>query len=135
MRKTAIVYFAILATVCVGDFVWLGFIAKDFYRRQIGDLMLPTPGWPAAAAFYLLFAAAIHFFTGPSGFAPASLAKATVVGAILGFTCYMTYDLSNLATLKGWSASLAATDIIWGTVLTAAASAAGYATSSKHWRD
>lgn len=126
MLKPLTVYAAILVTFCVGDFIWLGWVAKDFYRRHMGDLMLPTPNWPAAVAFYLLYAGAVQIFTGPAGFAPGSTARVIAVGALLGFVCYMTYDLSNLATLKGWSATLAIVDIVWGTVLTAVAAAAGY---------
>jgi uncharacterized membrane protein len=124
--KVLLVYGAILATFCVGDFIWLGWVAKDLYRRYMGDLMLPTPNWPAAVAFYLLYAAAVQIFTGAGDLAPGSIGRAVAVGALLGFACYMTYDLSNLATLKGWSTTLAVVDIVWGTVLTAVAAAAGY---------
>jgi uncharacterized membrane protein len=37
----------------------------------------------------------------------------------------MTYDLTNLATIKAWSLPLALIDMGWGAVLTAAASAIG----------
>ena len=48
-----------------------------------------------------------------------------VAGALLGFIAYATYGLSHLATLRGWPWRLAVVDIAWGTVLTAAAAAAG----------
>jgi len=41
------------------------------------------------------------------------------------FFAYATYDLSNLATLRGWPLRLALVDIAWGTALTAAAATAG----------
>jgi len=37
------------------DMVWLVFIAKKFYNRQIGFLMRPDINWYAAGIFYLLF--------------------------------------------------------------------------------
>jgi uncharacterized membrane protein len=47
-------------------------------------------------------------------------------GAMLGFFCYMTYDLTNFATLKVWSTKVTILDIIWGTILTGSASLAGF---------
>jgi uncharacterized membrane protein len=38
---------------------------------------------------------------------------------------YGTYDLTNYATLKPWTLQLAATDMVWGMVLTAVASTLG----------
>jgi uncharacterized membrane protein len=37
---------------------------------------------------------------------------------------YATYDLTNLATLKGWSTTIVWVDIAWGAFATAVASAA-----------
>jgi uncharacterized membrane protein len=44
------------------DMVWLGFIAKDFYRSQIGFLMKDNINWTAAIIFYLLFIGGLVFF-------------------------------------------------------------------------
>ena len=44
------------------DFVWLGFVAKDFYRIQIGPLLLEKPLLGAAFAFYWLNAIGIVTF-------------------------------------------------------------------------
>ena len=48
------------------------------------------------------------------------------IGALLGFFCYMTYDLTNQATLATWSTKITVLDIIWGTFLTGSASLAGF---------
>jgi uncharacterized membrane protein len=53
------------------------------------------------------------------------------MGAAFGFFAYMTYDLTNMATLKVWPVHLAAIDIAWGTVLTAIAASAGYAAAAR----
>lgn len=55
-----------------------------------------------------------------------SLSTAAGYGAVLGLVAYAAYDLSNLSTLKGWPVTLSLVDMIWGTVLTGAASACGY---------
>lgn len=49
------------------------------------------------------------------------------VRRLFGFFAYLTYDLTNLATLKGWPANIAVVDILWGTFLSAASSTVGYA--------
>jgi uncharacterized membrane protein len=47
-------------------------------------------------------------------------------GALFGFFTYATYDLTNLATLKGWPLNIVFIDIIWGMVLTGSVSVSGY---------
>ena len=46
-------------------------------------------------------------------------------GALFGLFAYATYDLTNYATLKGWTATLATSDIVWGMAMTAAVSTLG----------
>ena len=40
--------------ICL-DGLWLGLVAKDFYRAQIGFLMKDDINWWAALIFYVLF--------------------------------------------------------------------------------
>ena len=35
--------------------LWLGLVARTFYRRHLGALMAERPNWTAAVAFYLLY--------------------------------------------------------------------------------
>ena len=44
-------------------------------------------------------------------------------GALFGFFAYATYDLTNLATLRGWPLGLSLLDIGWGTLVGAVAAA------------
>jgi uncharacterized membrane protein len=55
-------YFIALPVFFVIDMVWLGLVAKNFYRQQIGFLMKPDINWPAAIVFYLLFIAGLVTF-------------------------------------------------------------------------
>jgi uncharacterized membrane protein len=41
---------------------WLGFIAKDLYRKYLGSLLADNVNWTAAIIFYLLFVAGIFIF-------------------------------------------------------------------------
>lgn len=108
------------------DLVWLGVVANTFYRARLGDLMRPDPRWGAAILFYLLYVAALIVFAVQPGLERGSLCRATVLGAGLGFICYATYDLTNLALAKGFPTVVAAVDIAWGTALSAGVAAIAY---------
>jgi uncharacterized membrane protein len=54
------------------------------------------------------------------------MAKAVLLGALYGFFTYITYDLTNLATLRDWPILLSAVDILWGTLLGTSVAAIGY---------
>ncbi len=100
------------------DALWLGLIAKDFYKQNIGYLMTENIRWIAAVIFYLIYIAGIIFFAVSPALKENSLTTAAVYGAILGFICYATYDLTNLATIKNWPLKVTIIDLIWGTILT-----------------
>jgi len=113
-------------SVAVLDAVWLGWLMRDFVRERIGPLMLETPRFGVAALFYVLFGIAVLIFAVRPAVEAGSLSRALMLGALLGFFSYMTYDLSNLATLKGWSVQFALVDMAWGTFVASMAAAAGY---------
>lgn len=127
MMRWALAFLATLVTISILDFVWLGFVAKDFYRGQVGALLLPQPRWAAAGLFYVMYAVATLGFVVAPAHDAGTWARALVQGALFGLVCYATYDLSNLATLKGWTVPMTAADIGWGMFVTACAGLAGYA--------
>jgi uncharacterized membrane protein len=105
------------------DFLWLGVVAKSFYRDGIGHLMAPAPNLPAAAAFYLLYPIGLMVFAVlPSG---GDWLRALALGALFGLFCYGTYDLTNLAVLKDWPLPVTLVDIAWGAVVSAVGASAG----------
>lgn len=116
---TAIVFFGL-------DFIWLSKIAVDFYKREIGPLMLPKPNFAAAGVFYLFYIAGIVYFAVFPALKGGDWSEALLSGAIFGFLAYGTYDMTNLSTLKGWSLKMCAADIVWGTFLTGLAAVGGY---------
>jgi uncharacterized membrane protein len=120
-------YVVALALFCLCDFAWLGFIARGFYQNEIGPLLLDRPRWTAAIVFYPLYIAGVMFFCVAPALSEGGWARALVNGLALGLLAYATYDLSNLATLKGWSVALVVVDVLWGMAVTAVAACAGYA--------
>ncbi len=108
------------------DAVWLSFAANRLYRPQIGGLMRDTFGVPPAALFYLVYIGGILFFAVAPALASGRWTAALLRGAVLGFVAYATYDLTNQATLKGWSSTVTIADLCWGTFLTGAAASVGF---------
>ena len=108
------------------DLVWLGFIAKDLYRKYLGKFLSDEVNWTAAIIFYLLYIVGISIFAIYPAVNKDSVFQAILLGGLFGFFAYATYDLTNLATLKGWPLKIVFIDIIWGVVLTASVSLAGF---------
>ena len=55
-----------------------------------------------------------------------SWTTAALYGALFGFFAYSAYDITNLATLRGWPMTVSLVDLAWGTVATAIASTASF---------
>lgn len=121
---TAVVFFGL-------DYLWLTNATQSIYRPRIGALLLDQPNFVAAGLFYLLYIAGIVYFAVGPALAGGTFLSAFVSGAILGAIAYGTYDMTNLATLKGWSLSMSLIDMAWGTVLTGTAAAVGCWLTSK----
>jgi uncharacterized membrane protein len=118
-------YAAALVLVGVLDGLWLGLIARDFYKRELGDLMTDSVRWLPAAVFYFGYPAGlVALVLHPM---PATLGAATAKAALFGLVVYAVYDMTNMATLRHWSVKLALVDIAWGTLVAAAAGAAAFA--------
>jgi uncharacterized membrane protein len=117
-------YGAALVVLGVLDGLWLGWLAIDFYRREIGDLMAPQVRIVPAAMFYFLYPAGlVTLALQPM---PEALVTALWRSALVGLVAYGVFDLTNLAVLRHWSVKLAVVDIAWGTFATGAAGAAAW---------
>ncbi len=114
------------ALFAIIDGIWLSFVANKLYRSQLGLLLLDKPNLPAAIAFYLIFLVGLVVFVINPAMQSNDWKVAAILGALFGFVTYATYDLTNLATLKGYPLTITVVDLIWGTVLTASVSVAGF---------
>lgn len=117
---TAAAFFAL-------DLVWLGAVARGFYREHLGHLLRDDVLWPAALAFYAVYIAGVVVFAVTPGLEAESWTRAAALGAFLGFVAYATFDLTALALIRGFPGVVVAVDMAWGTVLTSAVAASGYA--------
>jgi uncharacterized membrane protein len=108
------------------DLVWLGVVAKNFYRQHLGHLLSPQVNWTAAILFYLVFIAGIVFFAVRPALEVNSPLRALTYGALFGFLAYATYDLTNQATLRDWPVLVTVVDLAWGAVLSASVAYLSY---------
>lgn len=126
MIKYLGIYFAFLITLITVDLVWLLGIAKNLYREEMGDLMASEPKLLAGLAFYLIYALGVCIFVIAPALSKQSLMHALQYGALFGFFCYMTYDLTNLAVIRDFPTKLAFIDMAWGSLVTAFAAGLAY---------
>ncbi|WP_026283739.1 DUF2177 family protein [Rhizobium sp. 2MFCol3.1] len=125
MRRVLVAYVVTLPTFVVIDFVWLSVMASTLYRPVMGDMLVEDFRLAPAVAFYLLYVAGLTFLAIKPGLEKGSPRSAAIHGAILGFTAYATYDLTNQATLGNWSTALTLADLAWGSILSGTAALIG----------
>jgi uncharacterized membrane protein len=125
MRTTLVAYGATALTFLVLDAIWLSSMVGSFYRPRLGALLLEQPRLEVAVPFYLLYVAGVVLFAVLPALRGQDWTTALWLGAALGLFAYGTYDLTNLATLRGWSASVTVVDMAWGAFVTAASAVAG----------
>lgn len=122
MTQWIILWIAAAVLFLIIDMVWLLWLGRSFYVSEIGDLLRQPPSLGAAGAFYLLYVTGLMVMVVWPAVQEGSVGQAALYGAILGLIAYGTYDLTNLAVMKGFTTRIAIIDMIWGTVLTGAVS-------------
>lgn len=122
MNRYAVLYLVTLVIMVPIDFLFLGVVAKGLFTSQVGSMLGEVRLFPAVL-FYLLYVAGMMVFA--SGGAAATWQSTLLYGALFGFFCYMTFELTSMALLKNWSWIVVIVDIAWGTFVTAVTSTAG----------
>lgn len=126
LKTIVISYLLTFVVFLLTDMLWLGVIAKKLYRKYLGGFLTDEIKWAPAFIFYLLFVVGISVFVIYPSVSKNSILSAILMGALFGFFTYATYDLTNLATLKGWPLTIVVIDIIWGSILSAIVGIAGF---------
>ncbi|MGD9069511.1 MAG: DUF2177 family protein, partial [Methyloceanibacter sp.] len=80
----AVAYVATALGFLVLDIIWLGFVAKNLYQREIGHLLLEDFNMVAAFAFYLMFIAGVVIFAVAPALQAGSWKTALLFGALFG---------------------------------------------------
>ncbi|MCB1477916.1 MAG: DUF2177 family protein [Tepidamorphaceae bacterium] len=126
MKQFVVAYLAAAGTFLAIDYVWLAHLARNFFVSRLGHLLLEKPIYAAAGGFYLLYAVGIVIFAVSPALRMGSPGMAFLYGALFGFFCYGTYDITNFATLKGWPVQVMLVDVAWGTTLTGLSALAAF---------
>ena len=129
-----IVLFATLLTALIFliiDIIWLNFAVKSFYRPNIGHLLLDKPVIWAAAMFYIIYVLGIGVVIIEPSINLNNTFSILSKAFVFGLVAYGTYNLTNMATVKGWSPSVVFVDMIWGGSLTAFSSYFGILLAKK----
>ncbi len=121
---TAIVFLAL-------DVVMLKKVMYPLFSSNIGPMMLEDLRMGPAAVFYLFYVVGVVWFVSIPALNVGSMAQAFFAGAVLGALAYGTYEFTNFATLKGWTAQMVMVDVIWGAVLTGTSAAVGVAVTKQ----
>jgi len=126
MYKTIL---ATTATALLMDAVWLttraDYHKKLFKSVQGSDITVRII--PALLIYILIPVAVVYFAVSPSK----TLKDAVLSGLFLGLAMYGVYDLTNLATFKGWTLEMTIIDMAWGTFLCGTAAAVGFYVKNK----
>ena len=124
--RYVIAYIATAVVFLSADAVWLGWVARSFYRDNLEGMLLEKPLLDVAGLFYGLYVVGIVIFAVMAGVRDDTWRSAAIYGALFGLVAYATYDLTNLATLKNWPVMVSVVDTAWGACVTALAATGGY---------
>ncbi len=127
MKTTLILAASAAVILLIVDLFWLGIVAKNLYQTEIGGLLKKEFNVVAALAFYVLYVVGLTVFVLVPSYESGSLLRALALGAFFGLVAYGTYDLTNLATIEGFTLRIALIDMSWGAFVSAITSAGAVA--------
>ena len=126
MTKLLIISFIFVSIIfLIIDVLWLSITVKSLYRPALGDLLKDKPVMWAAVLFYIIYMIGVALIILKPALANDSILQALWTGVVFGIVAYGTYNLTNMATVKNWSASIVCIDMLWGGFLTGFSSAVG----------
>ena len=79
----------------------------------------------AAALFYIIYVMGMALVVIQPCISSENIFKTLYIGFIFGLVAYGTYNLTNMAVLKGWSPIVTFIDMFWGGSLTAVSATTG----------
>jgi uncharacterized membrane protein len=104
-----------LVIMLVMDFIWIGFVAKNFYISKMGSYYSPHPVIYAAVIFYVLYILGVSYFVITPAVREKSLLKALLGGAFFALVAFATYVMTALSVITNWPPILSFVDMSWGT--------------------
>ena len=121
LKHYSVLYLTTFFIMLIADVIWLKGVMQHLFKAQMAEIMefrmLP------AVLFYLMYPLGMLLFVSHGA---QDWKQVLLYGFALGILCYATYDLTNLATLRPWTAKFALIDIAWGGVVTGISAAGGW---------
>ncbi len=112
-------YISWILTLLILDGIMIWFVILPMFKKYIPTYLNTDMNFPAAIAFYLLYILVLLLLVVIPGVeSKSSLMQVIEKSALFGFWAYMTYELTSMSVMKGWSWNMVAIDTTWGTVLT-----------------
>jgi uncharacterized membrane protein len=127
MKSYAIAYIVTGLSFAALDAVWLSLMSTRLYKPVLHSILAERPQLAPAVVFYVLYILGLVIFAVAPALAAGRWTAALWRGALFGMFAYMTYDLTNQATLRVWSSGITMADIGWGTLASAVAASLGCA--------
>ena len=123
---TVLILYVVTAVIFLAlDAVMLSLVMKPLFERHIGAMMLESPRFAAAAAFYLAYVAGLLWLISVPALKSGTPLQALIGGAVVGAMAYGTYEFTSYAIMRDWNPTMVAVDLSWGTVLTGVSAWAG----------
>jgi len=127
VNRYAVLYVATLFVLIPLDFLFLGVVAKPFFKAQVGDMLGDINVLPAALFYPLYVLGTVIFVSGTT----TSLQSSLLYGALFGLFAYATFELTALAMLKHWTWPVVFADVSWGMAVTAISATAAVAAANR----
>lgn len=112
---------ALLLTILLLDFLWLGIIQRKSWENQVHDIQKsPMTVRPAGAIIaYFMIAVAVVVFVLPLVHKDHILQDSLILGGLMGLVLYGVYDGTTYAILKDYRIDMMIGDILWGVFVVA----------------
>ncbi len=112
-------YISGILTLLILDGIMIWYVILPTFKKYIPTYLNTDMNYIAAIAFYLLYILVLFVLVVlPWVESKLSLTEILTKSALFGFWAYMTYELTSMSVMKGWSWNMVAIDTIWGTILT-----------------
>lgn len=114
----------------VMDAIWWGFIAHDFFLKQMAHIAKMSDGKPdlnlyAGLVVYVVMSLMLSVFVIKNPKVE-SASKALFFGALVGLGLFGTFEFTNLSIIAEYPFQFALVDTAWGTFMCALISLASY---------
>jgi len=118
MARYLLVFIIAVCLLGFYDFIWLGFVASNFYKTHFAAVGCATFSgmqnkWWAMMATYFLMALCFVVFVFPHLTTHASIAN-PFYGALFGLVLFGVYQGTNYLVFRDWPLMLVIVDTAWG---------------------